>query len=348
MNNELTPKSFIKNSIFFIALIGITFFILFKDNNLSDILMEVRKADKLYIIIGIICTFIYIICEAINFRTILKFFSYKKSFLSIIKYPFIGFFFSAITPSASGGQPMQIYYMNKENIEVSHGSLAIFSEFASFQFVTIFLAIISFIFNFNLVLSFNSLIIFLIISGIIFNSLILLFILCVIFSKNFSEKIVRFIFWIGEKIKFIKIDHLKEKVYEQVEEYKMGAVFIRQHKAIMIKVVFTTFIQVCALYSITYWVYRALGFSEASFIQVVSLQAILYVAVSGIPLPGAVGASESSFLRIFKTIYPVSVLSSAMLLSRGISFYFFVFICGVVVMISQIILTGRKISIRYR
>ena len=342
MNNELTPKSFIKNSIFFIVLIGITFFILYKDNNLNDIIVEFKNSDKIYVLIGIICTFIYVICETINFRTILKFFSYKKRFLSILKYPFIGFFFSSITPSASGGQPMQIYYMSKDNIEVSHGSLAIFIEFASFQFVTILLAVFSFIFNFELVKTFNPLIITLIIGGIIFNFLILLFILCVIFSKKFTEKIANFIFWIVKKIRFIKIDSLKEKFYEQVEEYQRGAVFIRQHKEIMIKVIFTTFIQVCALYSITFWVYRALGFSKASFVEIMSLQAVLYVAVSGIPLPGAVGASESSFLRIFKTIYPTSVLSSAMLLSRGISFYLFVLISGVVVMYSQVILNNRK------
>lgn len=342
MSKEMTPKSFLKNSIFFIALIGITFFILFKDNNIGDIVVEFRKADKIYIVIGILCTFIYVICEAINFRTILRFFSYKNSFLSILKYPFIGFFFSSITPSASGGQPMQIYYMAKDNIEVSHGSLAIFIEFASFQFITIILAIISFIFNFKIVLGFSPIIIFLIVTGIIFNSLILLFILCVIFSKTFTEKIASFIFWIGKKIKFIKVEHLKEKIYEQINEYQEGAVFIRQHKSVMIKVIFTTFIQVCALYSITFWVYKALGFTQASFIEVISLQSILYIAVSGIPLPGAVGASESSFLRIFKTIYPTTVLSSAMLLSRGISFYLFVLISGIVITITQIMISKRN------
>ena len=30
----------------------------------------------------------------------------------------VGFFFSCITPSASGGQPMQIYYMKKEKIPI--------------------------------------------------------------------------------------------------------------------------------------------------------------------------------------------------------------------------------------
>ena len=31
-----------------------------------------------------------------------------------IQYSFIGFFYSGITPSATGGQPVQLYYMNKD------------------------------------------------------------------------------------------------------------------------------------------------------------------------------------------------------------------------------------------
>ena len=65
---------------------------------------------------------------------------------------------------------------------------------------------------------------------------------------------------------------------------------------------------------------------------VFSLQSILFISVSAIPLPGSVGSSESSFLTLFKTLFPVSTLSSAMLLSRGISFYLFVIISGIVVL----------------
>ena len=40
---------------------------------------------------------------------------YKASTLPrCIQYSFIGFFYSGITPSATGGQPVQLYYMNKD------------------------------------------------------------------------------------------------------------------------------------------------------------------------------------------------------------------------------------------
>lgn len=37
----------------------------------------------------------------------------------------IGFFYSCITPSASGGQPAQIYYMSKDGLDVSVSTLVL-------------------------------------------------------------------------------------------------------------------------------------------------------------------------------------------------------------------------------
>ena len=102
----------------------------------------------------------------------------------------------------------------------------------------------------------------------------------------------------------------------------------------MLKTILTTFIQILFYYSIPFCVYCAFGFGEYNIIQIISLQAILYATVSGIPLPGAVGVSEGGFLGIFKNVFTTSTLNSAMILNRGISFYLFVLISAILV-ISQ-------------
>ena len=73
-----------------------------------------------------------------------------------------------------------------------------------------------------------------------------------------------------------------------------------------------------------------------SFFTVFSLQSILFISVSAIPLPGSVGSSESAFLTLFKTLFPSNMLNSAMLLSRGISFYLFVIVSGLIVLFINI------------
>lgn len=95
-------KKTILNLILFIGLIILTFSIIFKGQDLSQILSVVQTVKKEYILIAIICMFFYMSCEAINIGRTLKALEEKTSFLRNLKYALIGFFFSSITPAASG------------------------------------------------------------------------------------------------------------------------------------------------------------------------------------------------------------------------------------------------------
>ena len=66
------------------------------------------------------------------------------------------------------------------------------------------------------------------------------------------------------------------------------------------------------------------------------MQAVLFATVSGIPSPGAVGVSEGAFIEIFRNIYPTNMIKSVTLLHRGINFYLFVLISGIVVIVNDI------------
>ena len=41
-------------------------------------------------------------------------------------------------------------------------------------------------------------------------------------------------------------------------------------------------------------------------------------------------------MSIFKTVFPASVISSSMLLTRGVNFYFYVILSGIVVIVSTL------------
>ena len=109
--------------------------------------------------------------------------------------------------------------------------------------------------------------------------------------------------------------------------------YIVKNKGIMVKTFITKCIQICALHSIPYWIYRSFGFNEYSIFVFIGVQAVLFISVSALPLPGSVGVSESGFLTLFKLLFPVTVLNEAMLLSRGVSFYLFVFLCGMFILV---------------
>lgn len=333
--NEISIKNFMKNGIFFLLLVALTFFILLKDSNINDIFIALNLVRLPFVLAAICCVFVFVCCEAINIKRILKVLYYDIRFIDCLKYAFIGFFFSSVTPSASGGQPMQVYYMKKDRIEISHSSLALLVEFACYQLVTISMAVIAFILNYKLILSINHSLKLLLIVGVLINTCVLIFIFFGIFSKRISVKIIDFFIALIYSLKIKKAEELKKKAYEQLEKYQEGAAFIKQNKKIMLKMILTTILQITSIHSVTFLIYKAFGLFNFSYLTVLSLQAILYISVSAIPLPGAVGVSENGFLTLFNTLFPQKLLSSAMLLSRGISFYLFVVISGIAVMLAQ-------------
>ena len=312
----------IRNFILFILLIIITFAVLLKGEDIIQ-----------YVFIGILCMAIYISCEAINIGRSLKTLNEKSTFIQNLKYSLIGFFFSAITPAASGGQPMQIYYMHKDKISVSNSTLALLLNLTSMQIITIGFALVSLCFNYQYL---NGVLIVFFIVGILLNLSALVLLLIAIISKRLSRGMVHF----AEKVlKFFRvknIDAKKEKLEKELEQYHESAVYIKQNKKIMIKILLTTLVQFFAYYSVTFWTYKALGMNEANILEITSMQSVLFATVSGIPSPGAVGVTEGAFTEIFKNIYPGAMMSSAILLNRGINFYFFVIFSGVVTIVNHI------------
>lgn len=326
-------KKTIRNLIVFILLIGLTFYLIFKDQNVLEILNIAVSVKKRYILVAIIAMCLYLLGETINITRILKELGEKSTFLRNIRYTLIGFFFSSITPAASGGQPMEIYYMHKEKIAVANSTLALLVHLTSFQIVTITLGILSTILHFEIV---KSGLIYLVVLGILLNSTALTLLAISIFSKRLSKGLINFAVKVLRFFRIPNIEKKQESLEKELEKYQESAVYIKEHKKLMIKTLVTTFIQVIIYYSIPYWVYLAFGFTGYNFFQIVTLQAMLYATVSGIPSPGAVGVSEGAFIEIFKGVFPATMMNSAILLNRGASFYLFVIISAIITIITAL------------
>lgn len=324
-------KKIILNLILFVVLFAITFYVIFKGQDVSEIINLLRQAKVQYVLIAVVCMMIYVLCEAINIRRTLKELGEEIKFLSSIKYALIGFFFSGITPAASGGQPIQIYYMHKDKISVGNATLTLLVSLSSTQIITISIALISVIFC-NQYLN-KAMVIFFII-GILLNASALSLLLIAIFSKRLLRILINFVIKIMKKFKLKNIERKIEKLENEILKYQNSSVYIKNNKLVILKTVITTFIQFIAFYSVAYWVYRSFGLNEYNIAKILMMQAILYATVSGIPSPGAIGVSEGGYLAIFSYVYSENMLNSAMVLNRGINFYFLIIISAIVTLIN--------------
>ena len=326
-------RRMIRNAIIFILLIILTFYIILKDQNIGEMIKVLGTVKIQYILIAVGCMCIYVICEAINIGRTLKALNEESSFFKNIKYALIGMFFSGITPAASGGQPMQIYYMYKDKISVANSTLALLINLSSMQVVTISLAIISIIVNHNIL---NTALIWLFVIGIGLNASALSLLLIAIFSKKLLQKLIDFVVKIMKKLKMKNVEQKQENIQAELSKYQNSSDYIKNNKLVILKIVLTTYVEFIAFYSVSYWVYCSFGLSEYNIFKVISIQAVLYGTVSGIPSPGAVGVTEGGFIEIFKTVFPASIINSAMIINRGINFYLLIVVSAIVTMINAI------------
>ena len=327
-------KKNIRNVSIFLLLIYLTFYFIFKGQNFQEILNLIGKVDIKYIILAIIFVSFFVICDGFNIRKILRNLNEKTTIWKCIKYSLIGFFFSAITPAASGGQPMQIYYMRKENIKIENSTLTFLINLSCMQVATITMALFNIIFNYRYM---KLPMVLLFILGIFLNLSALTFLLISIFSRRVTKGIINFLVKLMKFFRIKNIEERKEKLEIGLEKYQKNAKEIRKRKTVVLKNLVRTYIQYLSLFSVTYFVYRALGFNEYNIFNLVAIQSVLYGTVSGIPLPGSVGASESAYLALFEHIYKdKNMLETAMVVDRFINFYLLVFISLIVVVINDI------------
>lgn len=333
----------ILNICFFLLILTITLYIVFKKNDITIIVKHLKELNIFYIILAIFLMFIYISCEGINIRRVLTTLGHKVPFINSYKYACVGFFFSGITPSASGGDPAQLYFMKKDKLPLSHGALSLLVELSSFQLICCILAIIGFITNYDVLINKIGNIKYLMFIGIFLNILYLTFLLIMIFSKKVALKLLDISCKLLTIFKYKKVDIFKEKALNQLEEYHDCAIYIKNNKKLLIKIALTTLIEMIIYHSIPYWVYLSFGFSTYNLFDFISMGAILYTTVACLPFPGAMGVSEGSFMIMFKMFFPMEVLGSAMVISRGISYYLFIVITGLIILLSMI-LKNKKTS----
>lgn len=339
--NKINRKIII-NGCIFIILLGIVLLIVFKNRDIDDIWFHLKRTNIFYVGLALGAALVYLILEGINYSQILKSLNNKVSILRGFKYACIGFFFSSITPSATGGGPFQVYYMTKDDIDISHASIAVFLELAGFHLSTVLITFIGILVNFSFIKTLSTGFHLLLAVGIFIQLLLVLMFLFCIFSKKLAKKMINLVISIVRFFKLSKADDIKERLLDSLDKYNAGASYVKHHKKKFIFSVIRVFFQVVSLYTVPYLIYLAFGLDRSTIFTFITLQGILYSATAIVPVPGAMGAAESGFLSIYCMLYPKGMLTPAMLLTRFTSFYFVTFMSGIIVIYNQFKVSNKE------
>ena len=339
--NKKNGKKIIKNAIFFVTLILLTYIFIFRKMDRKGLQEALLNTNIWIVLLGACFASLNIICESINHYRNLKLLDEETTFWKCLKYGIVGFFFSAITPAATGGQPVQIYYMHKDGLSYTHATIVILIQSFTYLATMITLGIIGYFVNYDHITSLGFLEFFFFF-GVLANSTITAIIILAMFSQKLSHKLLNFVCKIISKINEEKANNFREKASIQLDEYHKTAKFILNNKKALVKTFITNFFQLVGYHSTAFFIFWALGVKGLNYIKVTFLQSFLYLSVSILPLPGTIGVNETGFTLLYKHLISQNIVDSAMLLTRGVSFYLYVVITGIILLI--IALKKKKIS----
>lgn len=336
-------KSIIGNAIFFVALFGLTFYAIFKNNELKELGDVIGSVGVGYYILGFLMINLFVWCESYIIHRMLRVLKYKVPKRNCIKYSYVGFFFSCITPSATGGQPAQLYYMNKDRVDLSVGTVVLMIVTILYKFVLVFLGALIFLFKHDLLNHYISDVAFFFYLGMALNIFCVVFMLLLVFEPTLASKIIFGLIHGLERIHILKHKEERMQKFEvSMIEYHRAAAVIQEHKGLIFELFLVTLIQRLIHFAVTYLVFRAFGLSSLGMIDIIALQSVISISVDMLPLPGGMGISEGLFLSIFRKIFQGKLLYPAMLLSRGISYYALVIISAVMTCVAHITIKRKE------
>lgn len=324
-------KKLKSQSIILVFITAIIMYLLLKDD-FPQIVSTILRMKYIYLIIGIVLIVFYWLIKAIALYLISKEYSKTISFKSIFLQTIITQFFNGVTPFSTGGQPMQIYMLNKSKISLAKSTNIVMQEFITYQVALVLYGIFAVLVNYKLEI-FNDAVVLknLVLLGFLINTSICIVMLILSFSKKMSKTLFNIVFKVLSKLKFIgNLDSKKEKWNNRLVEFQESAELFKKNKLLFAKCFILNGIALTCYYVIPYFL--IIGIEGAMLVTpLTAIVASAYTLIIGsfVPIPGGTGGIEYGFLRFFGVFNTGATLSAILLIWRFITYYLGIIVGGV-------------------
>ncbi len=294
-------------------------------DNFIGVISIIDSLDIKFILLALLFMGIYGIFRCLSLHTMIKHYDKNFSFIKTIRNALITVFFNGTTPFATGGQPVQIYYLKKEGLKLEDSIAVVLQNFVVYQFVLILFGAFAIILNnvFNL---FNNVTLLsqLTVLGFLINFVVMIALLLISYTHKLDNFIVSKVIDILHKLKIIKNEHrLKKRVQKKVYNLYNSACELKKHKTIYIKCFVYNFLAFIFLYTIPYILILSVP-EEVNMSYIASFVGIAYVMLIGsfVPIPGGSGGLEFAFVKFFGSYIINYVTATLVIIWRFITYYF--------------------------
>ena len=329
------------SALFIFVTVAAVLAIAFGNPELSNAWETLCRLDTWWILGLLGCWICYAFFDALGSWFCLRKQGFSLRISTVLSITLIGFYYSNITPGASGGQPMQVNSLRKAGVPVGNGTTAVTVRLIANQFMVSLLSLVFFLLNRSFVYQQLEGWIWAVRIGWIINFAVVPLVLLAAFRRSLVRKLASGLISLLAKIRLIKDrDAAMEKTAEVLDTYHAAIHDLFCSPGHLLVQCLCSAVSLLALTGSIIFVYHAFGLSGTSWDKLLTLSLLLFVSASYTPLPGASGAQEGGFMRYFNLIFPGGTKGLALLIWRFFTYYLFLFTGVVMVLLEKFGLHG--------
>lgn len=245
------------------------------------------------------------------------------TFRHALRSGMIGHFYSAITPFQTGGQPMQVFFMARQGVEPGISTAALIQKFLVYQSCLTTYSAFAILACFPLFsgrvgggfwgLAF---------AGFCLQAAIIAALALFSFNRHLTRRLLQFVCRLLHRLRLLPDANAAAKQWEgHLDAYHACNRQLCRHKLFLLRACILTLAQLTCLFSVSYSIYRAFGFTQATPLEMICAQAFVTMLVSVVPLPGAAAASEGGFYVFFSMFFTAGTVKPATAIWRFITYY---------------------------
>ena len=339
-------KRIAADGLLFAAILGLTLYAVFRGQDLGDIRDAIHSIDERWLAPAFGCVLAFIGGEAVILRLLLRSGGYRLGLGRCFLVSSAGFFFSAVTPSAGGGQPMQAYFLSREKVPVPVSAVTLMAVTITYKLVLVVVGLGMALFRLDWLRGLFGELFWLFWVGLALTVGFVAVLFTLVFHTQLARRLVTGAHALAVRLHILRHSESRyERLLASMERYHETAGYFKSHMGLMALVLAVTFVQRFALFTVPWLVCRGFGLNSLGWAEIACMQALISVAADMLPLPGGMGVSEALFLTVFEPAFGALTLP-AMVLSRGVDFYCRLLISAAFTAVAAAVLGRHKTTLK--
>ncbi len=279
---------------------------------------------------GLLCTVGFVYFEGAALRHICRCMGFPVKRRDGLLYSAADIYFSAITPSATGGQPASAYFMLQDGIPGAVLFVALLLNLAAYTVAILILGILGLIFCPQIFFGFDMISRILVLIGvgvqIAFTAFFYLLLRHGSILHRLGDALIRFF----AKLHLVRnAERKREKLTAMIADYQRYSADVVKHGRLIGGALFYNVLQRLAQTGVAVCAFLATGGAAERWFEVWAAQGYVVVGSNSIPIPGAMGVADYLMMHAYGQFLPASEAVNLELLSRSISFYSCILFCGI-------------------